>query len=146
MPYTPPTSWNPVPHIYFLTWKSFGGGGGLIPVIRFRGLKAALQWHSVLSVVILCLMWICVEIEDSTRRTISFEAASIWGVEGFPALPSPDQWTGNRCPCLSAFLFFTEKKYSSPFSPVHPRNSIYPFLYTLIDCITSVPISYLFSP
>lgn len=120
MPYMPPpTSWNPMPHIYFLTWKT---GGKQIHCLRFRGWKAVLQWHLVLCVVLYLLMWICVEIEDSTRRTISFEAASVWGVGVFPTLLSPDQWTGNHYPPTVCHVsLFTEKKYSSLFSPVHPE-------------------------
>lgn len=90
------------------------------------------------------LTWICVEIEDCTRRTISFEAASVWGGCGFkdPLLP----WSVNREPFTPPLIchisLLTEKKYSSPFSPVHPE------IHPPIPCILfiyhiSVPISYL---
>lgn len=101
-------------------------------------------------------MWICVEIEDCTGRTISFEAASVWGVKFFfphslllltsppliseegtiiPPLPSPL--------LLSSFFchvsLFTEKeknktktnKPSSLFSPMHPEIHLPTPVYSL---------------
>lgn len=73
-----------------------GGGWGLIPVIRFRGLKAALQWHSVLSVVILCF-----DVNLCRNRRQHKENNFIWGSlylgsGGFPSPLLP--WSMNREP------------------------------------------------
>lgn len=47
--------------------------------------------------------------------------------------------------CLSRFSYHREKKkYSSPFSPVHPKKSLFPSLYAPTTYQPSYPIS--FSP
>lgn len=132
MPYMPPpTSWNPVPHIYFLTWKT---GGKQIHCLRFRGWKAVLQWHLVLCVVLYLLMWICVEIENSTRRTISFEAACL-GSRGFFQPSSPlisEQGTIYPPPPPSVTFLFSQRKSTALHFHLCTQKFINPSLYTLI--------------
>lgn len=139
----PSTSWSPVPHIYFLTWKT--GGKKQIHCLRFRGSKPTLHWH-----LVLCVVLYLFDVNLCRTRRQHEENHSIWGSlclgsrgggggsvgggkgAGFthPLLP----WSVNReplpllpptpplPPLVCHVSLFTEKKYSSPFSPVHPET------------------------
>lgn len=72
-------------------------------------------------------MWNRVEIEDCTRRTISLEAASVWGVRGFSKTPR----SVNREPFIHAppphslvchVSLCTEKKVQLSIFTCAPRN------------------------
>lgn len=131
MPYMPPpTSCNPVPHIYFLTWNNgeWNGGAGCTPLSGSEDGKQPSNDISFSAWCFYLLMWLCVEIEDGTRRTISFGLRLSLGSRGrrsHPLLSSSlltseqgDDDPRTLPPRLSWF-FSLRKKYSSPFSPVH---------------------------
>lgn len=120
------------------------GGGGLIPVIRFRGLKAALQWHSVLSVVILCF-----DVNLCRNRRQHKENNFIWGSLylgswGFPSPPLP--WSMNREPLplsVNVSLFHREKVQLSIFTcapkKLHLPIPVYSYLlYHISSYILSI--------
>lgn len=119
-------------------------GGGLIPVIRFRGLKAALQWHSVLSVVILCF-----DVNLCRNRRQHKENNFIWGSLylgswGFPSPPLP--WSMNREPLplsVNVSLFHREKVQLSIFTcapkKLHLPIPVYSYLlYHISSYILSI--------
>lgn len=128
----------------FPDMKIFWWGGGLIPVIRFRGLKAALQWHSVLSVVILCF-----DVNLCRNRRQHKENNFIWGSLylgswGFPSPPLP--WSMNREPLplsVNVSLFHREKVQLSIFTcapkKLHLPIPVYSYLlYHISSYILSI--------
>lgn len=85
-------------------------------------------------------MWICLEIDDRTRRTISFEAAS---VRGFGTLNSRLPWWVNREPSSPSVTFLLPQRKSTALHfHLCTQKFILLFLYTLTYHISTL-ISYL---
>lgn len=137
-----------IPCHIFISWHEKLGGEHrhLSTVQRVRKQPSNDILFSVWCFIL--LTWICVEIEDCTRRTISFEAASVWGGGGFkdPLLP----WSVNREPFtspphLSRFSSHREKVQLSIFTCAPWNSSSHP-LYTLYLSHISPHILSPFSP
>lgn len=146
MPYMPPpTSWNPVPHIYFLTWNSGGGGVYLSMVQRMESsppmtscsLRGALPFD-----VTLCrnrrqhkennIIWGSLGLGSRGRRSNPLLSLSV----------NRETWLPPTS-CLSWFSFHGEKVQLSIFTCA-PWNSS--SRSCILLSITSVLISYPFSP
>lgn len=154
----PPTSCNPVPHIYFLTWNNGEGKwgeGGMHTSLWVRGWIAALQWHLVLRVVLLPFdVTLC----RTRRRHKENDIIGGWpqfSEPGEEVLPSPllssplltsaqgVKRPHTLPPCLIIYQnsFHREKKVQLSIFHLCTEKFIIPFPYTLI---TSVCISYPF--
>lgn len=120
MPYMPPpTSWNPVPHIYFLTWKT--------GVHRHLSTVQRVESSPPMTSCSLCGA-LPFDVNLCRSRRLHEENNIIWGnlcmgSRGFlqPSSPLISKQGTIIPPSVCHVSLFTEKKYSSPFSPVHPE-------------------------
>lgn len=146
MPYMPPpTSWKIPCHIFISCHEKLGY---TIPVYGSEGRKAALQRHLVLCVVLLPF-----DVNLCRNRRLHEENNIIWGSLCLGESGERGGWfnpllplSENREPLsppplpphprLSHFSKNTEKKYSSPFSPVHPKTHLPIPVYSYLSHIS----------
>lgn len=134
----PPTSWSPVPHIYFLTWES---GGTPIPVYSSEGENSPL--------VISCSRCgaLPFDVNLCRNRRLHEENNIIWGSlflrsPGFfwPSSPLISK-QGTIFPPSSVTFLFSQRKSTALHFHLCTQKFIFPSLYTLITYQSSYPIS-----